>query len=532
MFYPTLKNKDAALLDRVRSILDGKGLTVHELSKLSGKTFGQSSRYFISPNFYYDLRMGTVFPSIYQTFALSHFSDYALVDWLRVFGFQLDEIPRLQTLVNRRRTAILNSTNYDKEARVPWFRAREAPLESHKITSLARIVARAGVRRVRSIERWNRKSFLYVKVGLEDALAFPELVPGSVLRVDPGVTSGSDGCGVVHRSQPLYLVEHSKGLTCCRLKFLDAERVALISDHLPLATPEFHLGNEIRILGVADLEIHPLKNVSHARVSAEFSKEWTPTPVRQVADRAPLGELLCSCRLRSGLEFREASRISKEIAEELGDTRYFMTPRSFLGYEKLDTPPRHIHKIMSLCIIYSMAFWDFLRSAGMNIERLGQEPIPENLLPRVAPRKWKRPPREDHGPPQLSAFPETLFEEIPLFLRSSLSGLVGLPGLSIRDVFWTGGSRQLFHPLLAGSWFVIVNRRVKRAAPSWPNTFGESPLCLILMRDGSFVCSPCVVKEGMLTLHPHPSSSVPSITLRNREEAEIIGRAVAIVRRL
>ena len=533
MFPGTLKNdKDTALLDRVRFILDGKGLTVYELSKLSRKAFGQSSRYFISPNFYYDLRVGTVFPSIYQLFALSHFSNYVLVDWLRVFGFQLDEIPRLQTLLNRRRTAILNSTNYDKEARVPWFRPRETLLESHKITPLARIVTRAGACRVRSIERWNRKSFLYVKVGLEDALAFPELVPGSVLRVDSRVTSGSDGYGVVHRSQPLYLVEHSKGLTCCRLKFIDAERVALISDHLPLATPEFHLGKDIQILGVADLEIHPLKNVSYARVSAEFSKEWTPAPFRQVANSASLGELLSLCRLRSGLAINEASRLSKEIAEELGDTRYFMTPRSFLSYEKLDTPPRHIHKIMSLCIIYGITFWDFLSSAGMNLQQLGQGPIPENLLPRVAPRKSKRPPREDDNPSQLSVFPETLFEEIPLFLRSSLPGLVGLPGLSIRDVFWTGGSRQLFHPLLAGSFFVIVNRRVKRAVPSPPSMAWESPLCLILMRDGTYVCSPCVVKEGALILHPHPGSTAPSITLRNREEAEIIGRVVAIVRRL
>jgi hypothetical protein len=532
MFPRTLKSKDTALLDRVRSILDGKGLTIHELSRLSERTFGQSSRYFISPNFYYDLRIGTVFPNIYQLFALSHFSNYVLVDWLRVFGFQLDDIPRLQTLLSRRRTATLNSTNYDKETRVPWFRVRETPLESNMITPLARIVTRAAARRVGSIERGNKKSFLYAKVGLEDALAFPELVPGSVLRVDPGVTSESDGCGVVHRSQPLYLVEHSKGLTCCRLKFIDTERVALISDHLPLATPEFRLGKEIRILGVADLEIHPLKNIPYPQVSAEFSKEWVPAPLQQSAKSGSLGELLCSCRLRSELAFREASRFSKEIAEELGDTRYFMTPRSFLSYEKLDTPPRHIHKIMSLCIIYSIAFWDFLSSAGMNIEQLGREPVPDALLPHVLPSRLGRPPREDDTPPQLSVFPETLFEEIPLFLRSSLPGLAGLPGLSIRDVFWTGGSRQLFHPLLTGSWFVIVNRRMKRAVPSWPSMTGESPLCLILMRDGTYICSPCLVKEGTLTLYPHPGSSPLSITLRNREEAEIIGRVVAIVRRL
>jgi hypothetical protein len=333
-------------------------------------------------------------------------------------------------------------------------------------------------------------------------------------------------------SQPLYLVEYSNGLTCCRLNFIDGERVGLISDHPPCANLEFRLDKEIRILGVADLEIHPLKNVPFTRVSAELLKKLTPEPIRQRTNRASLSELVSSFRRRSGLQLREASRLSKEIAEDLGDTRYFLTPRSLFSYEKLDIFPRHIQRIMSLCIIYCIAFWDFLSSAGMNLEELGQEPIPEDLLPRVALGKLKDILCEDDGPPQLSIFPETLFEEIPLFLRSSLPGLVGLPSFSIRDVFWTGGSQHLFHPLLAGSCFVIVNRRVKRAVQSHLTVPWESPLCLILMRDGTYVCSPCVAKDGKLILHSHPSSSFQPMILRNKKEAEIIGRVVAIVRRL
>jgi hypothetical protein len=284
-------------------------------------------------------------------------------------------------------------------------------------------------------------------------------------------------------------------------------------------------------LGVADLEIHPL-NFPHARLSADFLKEWAPAPLRADAHGASLGGLIRSCRLRSGLEFREATRISKQIAEELADTRYFITPNSLFGYERLDTPPRHIHKIVSLCIIYGISFWDFLRSAGMNLEQLGQEPVPEDLLAQVPSRKLRRPPREEDDPFPISVFPETLFEEIPLFLRSSLPGLVGLPHFSIRDVFWTRGSRLLLHPLLANSCFVIVNRRMKRPVQSRLSKPWENPLCLILMRSGDYVCSPCVVRNGVLNLHPHPDSSVPSMTLRNRDEAEIIGQLVAIIRKL
>jgi len=391
---------------------------------------------------------------------------------------------------------------------------------------------RTGAHRVRSIEQWNRKTFLYVKVGREDAVAFPDLVFGSVLRVDPSVTRLSARYTAGRSSRRFFLVEHSKGFTCCRLNFIDTKHIGLISNNIPFANLEFHLGKEIKILGVVDLELRPLKNVPSARVSVELSKDWRPAPIPQDHDKPTLSELISSFRLRNGLQFRDASALSKEIAEDLGDTKYFLTPHSLLGYERLDTPPRHIHKIMSLCTIYCIVFWDFLRSAGMSLEQLGQEPLPEKLLPRLLSGKLRRPPSEDNNSLQMSGLPETLFEEIPLFLRSSLSALVGLSHFSIRDVFWTSGSRQLFHPLLPDSCFVIVNRRVKRSVQPSLSKPWESPLCLILMRTGDYICSPCVVKNGVLILHPHPDSSVPSVTLRNRDEAEIIGRVVAIVRRL
>jgi hypothetical protein len=525
-------NNNLELLNRVRSILDGKGLTVHGLSKLSEKTFGQSSRHFISHNFYYDLRMGNVCPNIYQVFALSCLSNYRLVDWLRVFGFELDEIPRLQTLLNRSRTVILNSTNYDSEAGVSWFKTCAPPEELDKITPIVRIIRRAGTRRLRSIERWNRKSFIYAKVGQEDALAFPDLVPGSVLRVNPGVPSASEQTLVCRSSRHLYLVEHSEGLTCCRLHFISAGRVGLISDHLPLGNRGFHLDKEIRILGVADLEIHPLGKVPLTPVSTKFHEEWTLQPIRKEAGIPTPSALISSFRLRNGLQFREASRLSKEVAENLGDIRYFLTPRSLFTYERLEALPRHIHKIMSLCIIYCIAFWDFLRSAGLDIEQLGHEPISKDLLPRVMPMEMRRLAREDGDPPQLSLFPETLFEEIPLFLRRSLTGLVGLADFSVRDVFWTGGSRQPFHPLLADSYFVIVNRRVKRAPHSHLSRPWESPLYLILLRDGTYICGPCTMKDDAIILHPHPASSLQPMTFRNGMEAEIAGRVVTVIRKL
>src|SRR5258708_14832789 len=129
-----------------------------------------------------------------------------------------------------------------------------------------------------------------------------------------------------------------------------------------------------------------------------------------------------------------------------------------------------------------MSFWGFLRSACTDLDQLGQDPIPEDVLPGALPGRTTHSPPENDDAPELSIFPDALLEEMPLFLRNSVTGLVGLPSFSIRDVFWTGGLRQPFHPLLANSYFVIVNRRMKRPV-HWPlSRPWKIPLCLILRR--------------------------------------------------
>jgi hypothetical protein len=45
-------------------------------------------------------------------------------------------------------------------------------------------------RRLGSLQGLSNQDFLYAKVGREDAFAFPDLVPGSIVRIDP--TIGND----------------------------------------------------------------------------------------------------------------------------------------------------------------------------------------------------------------------------------------------------------------------------------------------------------------------------------------------------
>ena len=92
-----------------------------------------------------------------------------------------------------------------------------------------------------------------------------------------------------------------------------------------------------------------------------------------------LGPLLRQARLRMGLSFRAASAISREIANLLDDLRYFTAAGSLSDYESGNIPPRHIHKIITFCVVYSLDLQTVLQTLGLSPQDAGQEPIPQVL---------------------------------------------------------------------------------------------------------------------------------------------------------
>jgi len=123
------------------------------------------------------------------------------------FGFHLDDIPRLQPLLARKRTVVLDSSVYDENARIPWF-AERATSGTHPWNRSFGILLRLGPPvRAKTLLALRRPSFLYAKLGDDDLLAFPDLLPGSIVRVHP--RSGASGCPRRKVSAAsFFLVEH------------------------------------------------------------------------------------------------------------------------------------------------------------------------------------------------------------------------------------------------------------------------------------------------------------------------------------
>ena len=512
------------LAKRVKAIIETKGLTLHAISQKSGALFGQGSPFFLHHNFYYELSLETFSPSLYQLFALSKISGYRFFDWLHVFGLDVEAIPRLEILLPTKRTMLLDSTLSDSNAWVRCFRNKPAQTVL-PIAPLSQLIELGATVRQRKLLEANNTDFLYAKIGTEDAFAFPDLLPGSIIRINRAFRGVPREMTFKH----LFFVEHATGTFCARLVPGIGRQVTLVSTHLPYAEIAVKIPRHGRILGVVDLEIRRLTHTEEPRVPAELTRRWKPEPMDRGSPNA--SHFLISARRKAGLSLRDASQLTREIAALLKDGRYFVSASSLSDYETGEAVPRHFQKSISLCLAYSVRLRSFLEGIRIREEEGGTDAIPDRFIPRFEADDVSSSADEFDPTGFLGEFVNQM-SDIPLFLRQSIDDLSGLPSMSLRSVFWVGGIKDPLHPYLTNALLVSVDRHKKlprdsRSLPLW-----EQSLYVVLKRDGSYLIGPCGMENGALVIHPGAEHLNLREELRIHRDAEVIGQVCTVVRRL
>jgi hypothetical protein len=525
------KGSDPEIPERVKAILGSKDLTLHQVSRRSAVLFGRRSRCYLPHNLYYDVQGGIFSPSIFQLFALSRISNYSLFDWLRVFGFAVEAIPRLQIQLPSARTILLDPSLDDPNSLIPWLRHSRSSILPPSVAPLSHMLEWTEPQRLGALANLKHRGFLYAKIGYQDALAFPELLAGSIVRINPTMTDELPIGNKSGLSKRLFLVEHANGFFCCHVRVVGNDRIAVVSTQLPYPQPEFKLPQEAKLLGVADLEIRNLQDPRPPRLAREVAKNREPGPT----DSSPpkLGSLLRHARIRIGLSFRSASAISRQIANLLADARYFGSPGSLSDYEALDVPPRHFHKIITFCVIYSLRLDSILETLGLSPQDAGGEPIPDIFMDRASSVDVHIRSVDTDGSEHDHVLKQLLgqLKEIPFFLRGSIGCLSGLTNPSLRDCFWIGGVTNHRHAYLAGGLLVLVNRHRKKpddcdTKPSW-----QQPLYVILRRDGTYQCGCCEFRDKHLVVHSY-INGFDETEMLEANDAEIVGQIVTVLRTL
>ncbi len=524
------------LVKQVRGILAAKGLTLYGAATLVGRRYPQECAYQLPHNFYFRLQSAGLTPTLHQVSALAEVSDFRLEDWLRVFGFRLDNIASLQATLPRSRTALLNSKVQDSQAVIPWFQDRPSSAPVPPVAPLSQLLEASGATRLSSLPiTGNSSPFRYAKIGQQDAFAFPELAPGSVVRADARPIWSDLLRTSPHNSSGIFLVEHQGGVCCSRLHFGTGNRVTLLPTQLPFAKVELKLGPEARILGLADLEIRLLNcpkksarlHCSLPEVAPDLAHLWSPAQLTKPVARP--AHLLRDARLRAALSLRAASEMSREIAKALGNQRYFISQGSLSDYEANSTPPRHIPKLLTLSTLYAIPFDQLMTALAVELSS-DASPIPDEWMP-----DRRAPPESliERVPPSgFLSHALGRLAELPFFLYNSLASLSGLTDISLLDIFWAGGHYKVLHPALAGALFVVVNRR-RTTPPSVPRkSLWQQSLYLVRRRDGSYLLATCTREGNSIVIHPQGQDFVPHERLRDRVDAEVVGQIVVVVRSL
>jgi hypothetical protein len=281
-----------------------------------------------------------------QLVALSQVTGCRFSDWMNLCGFDLRLILSLQLEVHTERTALITPAH---------------PVASHNF-SFAHERLTVG----------ESGRYFFAKVGSEDNVVYPKLLSGSVVRADrwysPPVGAAK------HADELLWLVEHPGGLACCHVKRIDNQHIVLLPSRPPLSAWPLRLSREARVLGLIDLELRPHR--PQAFVSRyRPMKTDTPATIPGGNYAVSLSSLLRSSRARSGLTLRAAHQKTVRVAQLLQNPEYRIPLGLLSDYEATDRFPRHIAKIISLCVVYGIDFWQLLRAGGSQIDDSGKAPV-------------------------------------------------------------------------------------------------------------------------------------------------------------
>jgi len=502
-------------------MLSYRGLSLAEVSRQSRARFPRSRAFRVPENFYDALRHASFTPSLQQLYALSVVTGYRLADWLALFEISFDDASAFQASLPSKRTTELDPRLYDPEAGVAWYEESRMTTLGTTLTPLSHWLSGAVNRTIDSLATKAGSFFHYVKIGSQDAYAFPDLLPGSIARVDRRLPASQ--LLAEERAGRILAVQHGGTLVCARVRRGRQGRIVLCSRHLPYAPAEWTVGTEARILGHVDMEIRRVVSHGSPEVPASSSEAISDAAVPE-----GFGELLRWARLRAGLSFREVSERTAEMARALRNPHYFCAPSALSDLETAQLPPRHVHKLISLSGVYGVAIQDLADRSGCRLDNAGQDPMPVRY--RNDPDR-EPPAGNDHPSSFLNAV-EAELEEVPFFLRNALPLLLGTSTVSLRDLFWAGLTSDLLHPYLKGAVFLAVDGRStipvsSLSAPAW-----AQPLYVLEFRDGTRFCAPCRLENRTLVVHRCTEALTEILRLRYPAEVEVLGKVTLIARRL
>jgi transcriptional regulator with XRE-family HTH domain len=241
------------------------------------------------------------------------------------------------------------------------------------------------------------------------------------------------------------------------------------------------------------------------------------------------GQKLKRIRERLRLRFRDVEEASTRIAALHSNDEFIVALSRLADIENKGTMPS-AYRLYSLCAIYRLDMSDVLNWYGVSMSTLpadaavvehtethiinfrareGEVQVPISLDPGIDLTRTVFLSRLIQ---RWGTLPLMLFNNIDL--KNYRYGLIGSEDWS------------MFPIISPGSLVVIDDTKRRIASSGWGSEF-ERPIYFLEHRDG-YVCGWCALRDGSITIQPHPASFCDPRTYRYPDEIEVIGQVMQV----
>jgi transcriptional regulator with XRE-family HTH domain len=244
------------------------------------------------------------------------------------------------------------------------------------------------------------------------------------------------------------------------------------------------------------------------------------------------GQRLRKIREQLGLVLRDVESASSEIARTHNNPEFSIMATRLSDIETKGVQPT-IYRLYSLAVIYGMDFREMLLWYGIDFSLTGRDAQALRMerthkVSRLLPEAVKVP-----------VFDRGFDEKRTMNLGRMIQQWGMLPVAYLEqfsDARYTYafiGTQDftMFPMLMPGSIVQVDEAQTKIEAGPWSSEY-ERPLYLLESREG-FVCCWCTLEDNrQLLLQSHPLSPVRPKSVHYPQEVEIVGRVIAVARRL
>lgn len=245
------------------------------------------------------------------------------------------------------------------------------------------------------------------------------------------------------------------------------------------------------------------------------------------------GAMLRALREELGLTLRDVETATARLAEKYRNSEFCLQLSRLSDIETKGVVPS-IYRIYALSVVYRRDVRELMSWYGINFDNVGAD---ASLI--EAPQSHRV---EGLTAAAAAHMPVKLDPSFHLARTTNLGRIIekwgAVPMTFLRQLeeaeftyFYIGTEDLTMYPLLMPGSFVQVDEsQNKIVGGPWPSEY-QRPIYFVETRNG-YRCSWCELDGDRLILQPHPLSPQKIAIYKNQQEAEVVGRIVAVAMRL